>query len=109
VRTLLDDVHETPKPEILWSMHYHHSSRDTHTAKQGFAEQTVGMPEVKPSFVLEDEILKGVNSVWEKIVRRDRADRPMQEGEENGIKESGKGFLIFEDRETGMGEEDAGI
>jgi len=90
-------------------MHYFHTSNNSHAAKQGFAEQVVDMPEVTPSFVLEDELLKGVKSVWEKIVSGDGADRPMQEGEENGTKKSGKGFLIFEDRETGIGEEDGGM
>ncbi|KAL8992250.1 MAG: hypothetical protein Q9188_007629 [Gyalolechia gomerana] len=107
IETLLSTFSvDTPaQPEILWSLTYkllHTNSSSqppipNHTDHQNHASNeksgVLHLKDLSPSLALEDEVLKDVREVWERITADD--------GEGRG------GFMQFEDREGfGGGEEE---
>ena len=92
---LVVSIDESPKPQILWSLHYDQRHTPPATA-EGFNTNikcvepsnphVLRIPDVDPGLVLEDDVLKHVRAAWRKIM-----------GEYEG-------FMIFGERE-GMAEE----
>ncbi|KAI4092833.1 MAG: hypothetical protein LQ344_003198 [Seirophora lacunosa] len=105
IDTLLSSVNEQPTPTILWSLsythHHHHPtppssliSNDasvTSHARSSQQSSVLFLRDLAPSMALEDEVLRDVRAVWELVTADD--------GDERG------GFMQFEDREGGVGEE----
>lgn len=94
--TLIANIPESPKPEVLWSLHYDQRQNPPTTsvdynnnikcAKTSYPH-VQQLPDVDPGLVLEDDVLKHVRAAWRKIVGEDEE------------------FLNFGERD-GMGEED---
>ena len=90
--TLLETLNETPKPEVLWTMQYAH--RSPNAIPNPPRNHILTTPDVPPSLVLEDDLLRDIRGIWETIVGDDERS----------------GFMTFEDREgvgTEEGEESA--
>ncbi len=88
---------ESPKPQILWSLHYDQKHAPPATANdydtnikcpQVANPHVLKFPDVDPGLVLEDDVLKHVRAAWQRITGDD------------------EGFMVFEERE-GIGEEGA--
>ncbi|KAK4695870.1 hypothetical protein P7C71_g1955, partial [Lecanoromycetidae sp. Uapishka_2] len=96
VEKLLSSVSEDPSTEILWHLHYDQQYVPPGTAydyeanirsDQMTNSNVLQLPDLEPSLVLEDGVLKHVKAAYERIA-----------GE-------GTAFMLFEDRE-GAAEED---
>ncbi|KAL9128149.1 MAG: hypothetical protein Q9217_003123 [Psora testacea] len=94
VTEFLNSVHEDPRPQVLWCMHYTQDMLQSPVTPTNSKPEILKISEVTSSFVLEDDLLRNVRTAWECVV-----------GEEKG-----DGFMTFADREdVGQGEEDEGI
>ncbi|KAL8750003.1 MAG: hypothetical protein Q9184_006586 [Pyrenodesmia sp. 2 TL-2023] len=110
INALLDSLNESPKPEILWWLSYtqHHAipspsallnpqsdiNNLTSFHPESIKQQRSGilhLQDLAPSLALEDDVLRDVRAVWERITADD--------GDARG------GFLQFEDR-AGLGGDD---
>ncbi|KAL8809515.1 MAG: hypothetical protein Q9200_003349 [Gallowayella weberi] len=107
IETLLSALpNESSKPDILWSLSYkqHHSIpslpsppiQKTDTANPLSQASTpnhgiLHLQDLGPSLALEDDVLKDVRAVWERVTADD--------GESRGS------FMLFEDREVIGGED----
>ncbi|KAL9586810.1 MAG: hypothetical protein Q9203_003726 [Teloschistes exilis] len=113
LKTLLSTIHTEgeSEPEILWSMTYtqrhtipspspsstaNSSSFSSTESSRDLHHGILYLNELGPSLALEDEVLKDVRALWERITVGDA------EGEEGG-----SGFMQFVERE-GMGGGEAG-
>ncbi|KAL8724825.1 MAG: hypothetical protein Q9166_007727 [cf. Caloplaca sp. 2 TL-2023] len=100
---------EATKPDILWSLAYkqHHTTLSQPSSSNPSSESSnqsipheprqkcgvLHLQDLSPSLALEDDVLKHVRAVWERITADD--------GDARG------GFMQFEDRESLGGEEEA--
>lgn len=94
---LVASIDESPKPQILWSLHYDQRHTPPATAEDYNTNikctnisnpHVLKLPDVDPGLVLEDDVLKHVRAAWRKIMGED------------------EGFMIFGERE-GMADEGA--
>ena len=85
---LLATLHEEPKAEVLWKMHYSQETPASEPVKSD--DRILKTPDIPPSFVLEDNVLHTVQDIWECFVGEDG---------------KGGGFMNFEDRE-GAGDDE---
>ena len=81
LKTLLNSLDETTKPELLWTLQYIQQAPNTNSIPPH--NQIITTPDVPLSFVLEDDILRDIRDIWENIM----------------IEDPGSGFMTFEDRE----------
>lgn len=95
IERLIANIDESPKPQILWYLHYDQKHTppattddyDTNIICTKISNPHVlKLPDVEPGLVLEDDVLKHVRAAWRRIMGED------------------EGFMIFGERE-GMGEE----
>ena len=96
VTKFLDSIKEEPPATVLWSMHYDQKygppPTDDYDANIKYEDLSndhiLRLPDLQPGLALDDDVLKHVQAVYNRIV-----------GEE------GAAFMVFEDRE-GTGDED---
>ena len=87
IAKLLQHLNEDATPQVLWRMQYAQemprSSPSTPSPSSSSNDKIITIPDIPPGFILEDDVLRDVRTVWERIV-----------GEEKG-----DGFMNFADRE----------
>ncbi|CAF9942085.1 MAG: Rab proteins geranylgeranyltransferase component A [Alectoria fallacina] len=97
-------IDETPKPQILWYLHYDQKRNSPATADDYDANircaklsnpHVLKLPDMDPGLALEDDLLKHVRAAWRRIVDEDEVF--MAFGERDGTEEEG-----FEDGEGEM-------
>ena len=87
---LLATINESPPSKLLWSMHYdQHSTRPNSedrnsntTSHTSSTDNVLLLPDLAPTLVLEDDVLKHVRAAYGRIMGDDAPP-----------------FMVFEDRE----------
>lgn len=70
VDTVMNCVGERPAPSVLWRMQYQQNS-STRQAFNDNVGSTFTLPDLGSDLALEDNVLDGVKTVWQKITGED--------------------------------------
>ena len=71
-------------------MSYTHSIPHSAPASTNPNNEILTIPEIPPSFIIEDDVLHNVRAAWERIVGDEKGD----------------GFMMFSDRGEGEGDDE---
>jgi hypothetical protein len=91
--TLLSTIDEPSKPEVLWSMSYQQlrSSPSSDPLVSGLGNKVLVFPPLSSDLAFDDAVLDQVESTWRQVL---------------GQEAEGVEFLVFEDREGELDEEE---
>ena len=88
VERLLQLVHESTLPEVLWALRYQQHARTLTEASNVQADNIIMLPAPSLDLAFDETVLDTVKAAWQKVMGSDAQD-----------------FLKFEDRNP-IGEED---
>ena len=63
--SLLDGLNIEPRPQVLWSLHYHQA--DAMAGCLEFGGNTICLPPLSSDLALSDAVLEDVQQAWSKI------------------------------------------